>query len=300
MSAHADALPVMRMQRDVENHSYAAGYASAMAAREATTVRKIDVRQLQRHLADIGTIPEELIGARDSYPLSPESIKEAVTSLGDDYTGIAQILTQPDTAIPLMRKAYMDADDEAVKLRYAHVLGMLGEGTGVESLIRAIRDAEWDEGYNFSGFGNFQQTTSPLDNLIIALGRTGDRRAIPVLIEKCRHLQAKSEFSHFRAVSMAFESIGDPQAAEPLARLLHMPGATGHAFLEIHDVVARTPTGRGDDTTRNASLRELILARALYRCGDFKGIGRKTLEAYRNDMRGHYAIHARDVLNEKQ
>jgi len=299
MSAHADALPVMRMQRDVENHSYAAGYASAMAAREGTTVRKIDVKQLQRHLADIGTIPEELIGARDSYPLSPERIKEAVTSLGNDYTGIAQILTQPETAIPLMRKAYKNADDEAVRLRYAHVLGMLGDDIGVETLVQAIAKAKWDKGYNFSGFGNHQQTTSPLDNLVIALGRTGDKRAIPVLIEKCRHLQVKSEFSHFRAVSMAFESIGDSLAAEPLARLLQMPGTMGHAFLEIHDVIDRTPASIGDNTTRNASLRELILARALYRCGDYEGIGKKTLEDYSNDLRGYYAIHARAVLDEK-
>jgi len=84
ISAHADAMPVMRMQRDIENHSYAAGYASAVAAREGTTVRKIDVKQLQRHLTDIGTIPEELIGAEDSYPLSPERMKTAVTSLGRD------------------------------------------------------------------------------------------------------------------------------------------------------------------------------------------------------------------------
>ena len=41
-----------------------------------------------------------------------------------------------------------------------------------------------------------------------------------------------------------------------------------------------------------------ILARALYRCGDFKGIARKTLEAYSKDLRGHYALHARAVLAE--
>ncbi len=222
-----------------------------------------------------------------------------MTSLGNDYTGIAQILTQPETAIPLMRKAYKNADDEAVRLRYAHVLGMLGDDIGVETLVQAIAKAKWDKGYNFSGFGNHQQTTSPLDNLVIALGRTGDKRAIPVLIEKCRHLQVKSEFSHFRAVSMAFESIGDSLAAEPLARLLQMPGTMGHAFLEIHDVIDRTPASIGDNTTRNASLRELILARALYRCGDYEGIGKKTLEDYSNDLRGYYAIHARAVLDEK-
>jgi len=290
----------MRMQRDIENHSYAAGYASAVAAREGTTVRKIDVKQLQRHLTDIGTIPEELIGAEDSYPLSPERMKTAVTSLGRDYTGIALVLTQPDTAIPLMRKAYENADDENVRLRYAHVLGLLRDGAGVETLMQAVDRAPWDKGYNFSGFGNYQQTTSPLDNLIIALGRTGDKRAIPVLVKKAQQLTPESEFSHFRALAMAFESIGDPRAAEPLARLLLLPGTKGHAFLDIHDVVGRTPRSSGDDSTRNSSLRELILARALYRCGDRNDLGRRTLTAYKNDFRGHYAIHAGAILAEKE
>jgi len=300
ISAHADAMPVLRMQRDVENHSYAAGRASAMAAKNRTTVRHIDVKTLQRHLVKIGNIPEQFIGAKDSYPLSRERIAAAVASVGRDYTGIAQVLTQTKTAIPLMREAYRNANDEAAKLRYAHVLGVLWDRTGAESLIRAVGKAKWDKGYNFSGFGNFQRTTSPLDNLVTALGRTGDKRAVPVLIEKARQLTPQSEFSHFRAVAMAFESIRDPRAARPLAELLRQPGTGGHAFVEIRDVIERTPESRGDDSTRNASLRELILARALYRCGDHNGLGRKTLEAYSNDFRGHYATHARAVLAERK
>jgi hypothetical protein len=296
MSAHGDAMPVMRMQRDVENHSYAAGYASALAAREGTTVRKINVEELQRHLADIGTIPEELIDAKDSYPLSEAQIKTAVDSVGRDYTGIAQILTQTETAIPLLREAYRRAEDETVRLRYAHVLGMLRDGTGAQTLIQAVAKARWDKGYNFSGFGNHQQTTSPLDDLIIALGRTGEARAMDVLIKKARQLTPASEFSHFRAVAMAFESIRDPRAAPTLAELLRMPGVGGHAFREINAVIKRTPKSKGDNSTRNTSLRELILARALYRCGDHNGLGRKTLETYSNDFRGHYATHARAVL----
>ena len=51
--------------------------------------------------------------------------------------------------------------------------------------------------------------------------------------------------------------------------------------------------------TRNLSLRELVLARALYRCGDYKDIGKKILKEYARDLRGHYARHARAVLQEK-
>ena len=81
ISGDGDAMPVIRMQRDIENHSYAAGYASAMAARDQSTVRKIDIKELQRHLVDIGTIPENFIDAKDSFPLSESTIREAVKTL---------------------------------------------------------------------------------------------------------------------------------------------------------------------------------------------------------------------------
>ena len=47
------------------------------------------------------------------------------------------------------------------------------------------------------------------------------------------------------------------------------------------------------------SIRELILARAVYRCGDYEGIGEKTLKEYARDLRGHYARHAQAVLEER-
>jgi len=299
ISGHGDAMPVLRMQRDIENHSYAAGYASAMAARDRSTVRKIDVKELQRHLVDIGTIPENFIDAEDSYPLGPEVIQVAVERLGRDYSGISQILTQPDVAIPLMREAYAASDQEDVKLRYAHVLGLLYDDTGAGTLMDAVsKEKGWGKGWKFKGCGNYGPTTSPLDNLIIALGRTKDKRALPVLTKKAAQLNDNSELSHFRAVAVAFENIGDSQAAPALARLMKLKKTQGNAFFGIDDVLKRTPPSNMDCTTREVSLRELIVARALYRCGDYEGIGRKTLEAYSNDLRGHYAIHARAVLAE--
>jgi hypothetical protein len=56
------------------------------------------------------------------------------------------------------------------------------------------------------------------------------------------------------------------------------------------------PRSFGDTSTRNKSLRELILARALYRCGDHEGLAEKILNTYANDLRGHHATHAKAVL----
>lgn len=50
-----------------------------------------------------------------------------------------------------------------------------------------------------------------------------------------------------------------------------------------------------DTSTRNNSLRELILGAALYRCGDVNGLGKEILTAYSKDLRGHYYRHASGV-----
>jgi hypothetical protein len=47
---------------------------------------------------------------------------------------------------------------------------------------------------------------------------------------------------------------------------------------------------------RNSALREILLARALYRCGDKDGLGKRILSEYANDLRAQFAAHARAVL----
>jgi len=298
ISAHGDAMPILRMQPDVQNQGYAAGYAAAMASRDKTSVRKIDVKELQKHLVEKGIIPEDMLTAEDSYPISDQKMREAVDRLEGDYEAISLVLTDPVRALPLLRKAWRDAIDNEKKLRYAHVLGMLRDSTGVETLIEALRDAQWDKGWNFRGMGQYGRTTSPIDNLVIALGRTGDRRALPVVLAMLAKLSNKSDFSHQRAVAMACETLRAPEAAEPLARLLRQEGMTGHAFTDINTAIEKTPASFGDVWTRRRSLPELVLARALYRCGDHEGLSEKILRRYANDFRGHYATHAKAILKE--
>lgn len=299
ISAHGDAMPVLRMQPDVQNQGYAAGYAAALASRNKTSVRNIDIKTLQKHLVEKGIIPEEMLTMEDSYPISDERMKEAVSHIGNGYQGIALVLTDIPRALPLLRKAYKNATEAEVKLCYAHVLGMLGDDTGSETLIEKLKTAAWDKGWNFTGMGQYGPTTSTIDNLVIALGRTGDKRGLPIVLDLIAKLTNRSHFSHFRAVAIACEMFRDPSAARPLYNLLIQEGMTGHAFTHIDEAIQATPSNPGDVSTRRKSLPELVLARALYRCGDFNGLGKKILKTYANDLRGHYATHAKAVLQEK-
>jgi hypothetical protein len=299
LSAHGDAMPVVRMQPDIQNQGYAAGVAAAMVAKTGKSTRDVDIKALQKHLVEKGNLSKSVLTAKDSYPMSSEKIAAAVKSVTANYHGISVILAQPADAIKPLKAAYESAEPGPRKVTYAHILGMLYEPTGASTLADAVKAAKWDKGWNFRGMGQFGRTTSPLDNLIIALGRTGQSSGVETILDKVKQLTPKSEFSHYRAVAMALEMFRDSRAAKPLADLLDAPGMTGHAFLEIKDVRGRTPASRTDTTTRNSSLRELIVARALYRCGDYQGLGEKILRQYARDLRGHYSRHATAVLAEK-
>ena len=94
--------------------------------------------------------------------------------------------------------------------------------------------------------------------------------------------------------------VAHPAAAEPLAQLLRQPGMSGYAMtsLELRPATDNEPPpATASRENRSQAVRELMAARALYRCGDHDGLGKKTLTEYTNDLRGHFARHAFAVLH---
>jgi hypothetical protein len=285
-AAHRDAVPLVRMQADLQNQGYAAGCAAAMAAAKDLPIRDIDVRALQEHLVEIGQVPDSVLSHTDGLRVAQRDVAEAVARLGEDVHRAAIVLTHPKQALPLLAKAMAAAEGEA-KVLYAQALATLGDRRGLDVLIAAIdaRD-RWDNGWNFRGLGQFGRSVSPLDAIIIAAGFAGHPKALPAICRKARRLTPKHAFSHHRAVAVALERIGDPSAAETLSKLLRKKHMTGHNI-----------TGPEVSKDRSPSLREIILARALYRLGDPEGEGEEILRAYTRDYRGHFARHAAAVLN---
>jgi hypothetical protein len=299
ISVHRDAVPFTRMQPDIQNQGYSAGLIAATCARNNEATRSVDLKVIQKQLAEKKVIPEHCLTDVDSYPMSDDQIAKAVKSAANGQ-GMSVIITNPAKALPLLRDAYKHAGTSQDELTYAKILAVLGDPTGLDTLIKAVDEMSWDNGWNYHSMGQFGQALSPLDTLIIAMGRTHEKRALPVILKKMAELDATKAFSHHRAVALACESIGDPSAAAPLAALLKKPEMTG--YVENNVDVARTQSGTsaGDVSTRSTSLRELSLARALFRCGDDDGLGRKILEQYTQDLRGYLARHAQAVLDEKK
>ena len=125
-------------------------------------------------------------------------------------------------------------------------------------------------------------------------------------MELAARLVASDAYSHFRTVALAAETLGEKRAVPVLAKLLALLGVSGHAM--SYKGVGEVETIRGykyftqrnlgiGDKERGDCLRELCLARALFRLGDTKdALGRRTLERYAADPRRAYANHAKLVL----
>jgi len=297
ISAHRDAMPILRMQPDVQNQGYAAGVAAAMAVKAGVTVRNVNMRALQKHLIDKEILTKEVLKMKDSYPLPDAKFVGAVATLTNQYQGLSVMMADYGRSVPLLKAAYAKASAPEARFIYAHVLGMMGQADGEKELIEKVKGLSWDKGWNYRGMGQFNRSVSWMDSYVIALGRAKSKSALPALFEKAQSLCATNEFSHFRAVAMALESIGDKSGAPVLAGLLAKKGVSGYA-ITMQPKLPAIPNyaNQEGDKERSACLRELAVARALYRLGDFEGRGEKVLRAYANDPRGAYANHVKQVL----
>ena len=300
VSAHRDVMPVIRMQPDIQNQGYAVGIAAAMAVSSQTNLRDIDVRALQQHLVEKGNLPQDVLTHADSFPLPLRAVRGAVSTVTNEFDGLEILFAQQEQALLLLRDAYTSADSQDDKLTYAHILGIWGDPTGADALAAAVATRQWDEGWKYTGMGQYGRSISEVDSLIIALGRTRRPQAMEPILEKVQQLGPEHAMSHHRAVALALETMREPAGAEPLADLLSRPGMRGHALTDLEAALSDIPSSGTDTSTRERSLRELILARALYRCGDHQGLGEQILTEYSRDLRGHYARHALAVLKENQ
>jgi hypothetical protein len=289
---------MVRMQRDMANQGYAAGVAAAMTAASGKALRELDVKALQRHLAEIGSLPEAALEHKDNFPLPMSEIRQAVQNVGfatnPDEAGpwLAVILTHRQAALPLLKERF-EASPERRKLAYANILAFLGVREVAPALILAL-DAvkKWDGRILQGRMAEYAHLPTPIDTLILGLGRAGDPDALPALLRKLETLDASVTLSHHRSLAIALEQIGDRAAAEPLARLLAKPGIRGHAMKKLE------PMHDGDMQLRRrlGPMREIAIARALYRCGDHNGVGEAVLKEYQLDVRGLFARHASAVL----
>ena len=290
ISAHRDAMALVRMQADLQNQGYAAGAAAAMAVEDGVPPRRIDIKRLQRHLVEIENLPSSVLTDTDSFPVSRERIELAVDRLTQDKprsADVALILAHQSDALPLLRGAYAKALGEQ-RITYACLLGVCGDATGCDTLTsELVKEDAWEEKKPLGVMAEYSQLPTRTDAIILALGYARHRAALPALLKKAATLTADVCLSHHRAIALSLERLAAREAAPVLANVLQRPGMGGHAKTSLAE-----PAGRVEP------LREIVLARALYRCGDRDGLAEGILRQYTQDLRGHLARHAAAILEQ--
>ena len=280
-----DVQAIVRMNADVLNLGYAAGYAAALCVRNGTTPREVDIRALQRHLAEIGNLPADALAsiARD---MPPPTAADLAAAAGDPALRV-HLLTLArggEAAVQPLRDAFAKAPTAAK----AKALCLLGDAQGVPALAAWIAETPLPSGkpYRWDGFLEVPE----LDGAMWVVAIPRDRRATDALVSKLKQCGSETGFNTLRAVTLALGRIGDPRAASALAGFLGKPGVQGHRDLGVDPASLTAPSF-------SKAMVELFAASALYRCGDAGGLGRNILTGYLDDWRGIFVRYAGHVLS---
>ena len=300
ISATRDAMPIVRMQPDVQNQGWAAGLAASAACDNGNTLRTIDVAALQRVLIAADILDARVLDDVDTGAVTEAELDDAVAALDPDYSGLETILAaDPQAALPKLRTAYADATSANRRTPLGIVLALLGDATAVDGLLDRYATANWDTGFNFRGLGNYGRQTSTLDGVLYALAQTKDPRVLPFIGSLAGTLATEDgacrTLSHFRMVNLAVRANPAAALAEPVLSAVDnaREQLQGNAFSSIRPA----SYAEGDaNNERTRAIAELALAETLLRLGDPDGSGRRSLEAFAADPRASYAAWARRLL----
>lgn len=292
-----DVMPMVRMQADLMNMGYAVGLGAALAPNG--DFRRIDLAAFRALLVKEDIIERAALDWNDEEDYtSDEVVAAAIRTMSDAFRGSDVVFRREnrEKALPLLRQAWHEASGRRDRFVYAQALGFLGDATGVESLIEAARGEidlvavhpKW----------RFGDRVNDMTGVLIALGRTRSEEAVAFVSAELTSLTVDVSIERLRGLTLASEALADPRLAPGLETFLRLPGIAGHAVSSPYELGGQG--GYGPDFEMHDCMRELAVARALYFCGDGKGIGRRTLEAYANDPRGVLAEYASTVLKKGQ
>ena len=319
-SADRDAMTLVRMQPDLQNQGYAVGTAAAMAVLRARgKVRDVDIKALQRELVRKNCLENRVLEDVDSFPLSAKTVQEAVKTLegltidvhqkpehDDTHKALAVVISHPEESIPSLRDAYQKSTEHKVKLNYARILAILGDQTGKETLVEAVKKApNWGKGWDYSNQRKDANTFGPIDRIVIALGFLNSAEVHAPLLEKLDQLTLKSPLSHYKALCLALRMNKDDSLAEPLADFLKAKKLKGHTQRLSYyneqenqkNVYVRQGVNKSGGSMVNNKFKELLVAALLFECGAVSYTHLRVLEEYTKDVNGHFAEYAHRVLS---
>lgn len=264
ISARRDAMPLIRMIADVQNQGYAAGLIAAEAVLTKKALRNVELSLIQKRLKEMGFLTPNVETPHSE--LNPDAV----------------IFAAPDIAA--LEKDYHEQPDFEKAIR----LAFLGSSCGVELLKDKIASTPWDEGWNYTGMGQFGSSTSRMDAAILALARCCSDSAF--LMPRLAEMTPSTHFSHYRSVCFYLMKHPAKEAAFELNRLLQCFSC--HAVADWRGLMDSVSTDNCDVVERNYQLRELYLAGALHACDSSNELAKDFLLRYQKGVHRLYAIYA--------
>jgi hypothetical protein len=267
VSAQRDAMPLIRMQADIQNQGYAVGMIAAGAVMNKCHVRELNIVDIQEELKKHGFFSTNISGEK--------------TGLNVD----AGIFDNPD--MEKLKSEYLAEPDFEKALRLAH----LGDDTGSGLLRDIIQNTPWDDGWDYRGMGQFGKSSSRQDSALLALSRLPAKGVDgKFILPKLKATEPETGFSHIRALCVYLMQHPDKQAVDDLRRILG--GFECHAATDFNDLLDAPYQGMTDVEERNLQLRELYLAGALHACFPGDELADRFLSAYRNGLHDLYSCYA--------
>jgi ribulose 1,5-bisphosphate synthetase/thiazole synthase len=316
ISATHDALPSIRMQRDLENLGGAVGIIAATAVRQDCSVRALPICDIQKKLVNEGILPisvlirsitpqdfdvDNLLGQLSAdKPLYAYSDME-MDEIYRDIIPFVEICCLGKAEMSKIRDAFLNADGKR-RLLLAQVLAMMGDAGDIEVLMDEIIE-QLALGQLPSRSQSIRNTQLPPDQgampdvvyWIYSLGMVRDPRAILIYKEVADALsrtsvedfysQTKGTYYYIDAICYGMERLRNAQCSTVLNQLQNLPYLKNQVLTDITTE---------DFVKDRLAFLELTIARAMIRCGLKTGI--PTLINYLNDVRAPLREHAYELL----
>jgi hypothetical protein len=316
ISATHDALPSIRMQRDLENLGGAVGIIAATAVRQDCSVRALPICDIQKKLVNEGILPisvlirsitpqdfdvDNLLGQLSAdKPLYAYSDME-MDEIYRDIIPFVEICCLGKAEMSKIRDAFLNADGKR-RLLLAQVLAMMGDAGDIEVLMDEIIE-QLALGQLPSRSQSIRNTQLPPDQdampdvvyWIYSLGMVRDPRAILIYKEVADALsrtsvedfysQTKGTYYYIDSICYGMERLGNAQCSTVLNQLQNLPYLKNQVLTDITTE---------DFVKDRLAFLELTIARAMIRCGLKTGI--PTLINYLNDVRAPLREHAYELL----
>ncbi|MEN6478339.1 MAG: FAD-dependent oxidoreductase [Anaerolineales bacterium] len=318
-AATHDGVAAPRMQPDMENLGGVGAVAAALALRERTSVRALNVRHLQERLVGLRVLPADVLTRQlaplrftraelerqvaeidGKRPLADYSAQE----IGEPYPGRVpevDVMCAGPEAIPVLEAALATAAGRR-KTRLAQMLCVLGSRAGVEHLVGVLHEAFSGSALPDRPYKVMHQGPPPDQgadteeaHLLTTLAMAGDDRILPLWQRVVDLLDgttredifdpAKDRLGYAAAVAYGAERLGDPRAV-PILRQLHSYPLFGG--------LRSTSGQQADWFLERLAYGELLTGRALARCGSPEGF--IILINYLEDVRASLAEHAHEEL----